>query len=157
MYPLQIFVGELIPSVYASMYRVALYIITSWEPTASLFKFILWFLLIHERLYFLQTNTFQGILATDFARSFAVFTYMCGDLSYSDRTLIGFISDFDIYALHPAANRSNAMAIACLNYPNNIWVNVVYQLTEGKLNTIYIQVWSLSIMSHTCKPLCTCS
>ena len=80
-------------------------------------------------------------------RSFAVFTYLCGDLSYSANTIIGFYSDDGLYALHPASDRLNAMAIACLNYPDNPWVNVVYELTAGKLKEI---VWSLNIVSCTC-------
>ena len=85
-------------------------------------------------IFFLQTNTFQGILATDFVRSFAVFTYKCGDLSYSAYTFIGVNSEDGLYAIHPASDRWNAMAIACLNYPGNPWVNVVHELTAaGKL------------------------
>ena len=34
-------------------------------------------------LIYPQTSTFQGILITDYSRSFAVFTYYCGDLRYS--------------------------------------------------------------------------
>ena len=104
-------------------------------------------------IFFLQTNTFQGILATDFVRSFAVFTYLCGDLSYSTDTVIGFFSEDGLNATHPASDRWNAMAIACLNYPNNPWVNVVYELTAGKLKEI---VWSLNIVSCcSCVVLCT--
>ena len=32
-------------------------------------------------------------------------------------------------------------AIACLNYPDNPWVNVVYELTAGKLKEINTKVW----------------
>ena len=87
-------------------------------------------------IFFLQTNTFQGILATNFVRSFAVFIYMCGDLSYSADTVIGFFSEDGLNATHPASDRWNAMAIACLNYPDNPWVNVVYELTAGKLKEL---------------------
>ena len=110
-------------------------------------------LLCYTSYSFLQTNTFQGILATDFVRSFAVFTYMCGDLSYSADTVIGFFSEDGLNATHPASDRWNAMAIACLNYPDNPWVNVVYELTAGKLKEI---VWSLNIVSCCSRAvLCT--
>ena len=98
-------------------------------------------------IFFLQTNTFQGILATNFVRSFAVFTYLCGDLSYSADTVIGFFSEDGLNATHPASDRWNAMAIACLNYPDNPWVNVVYELTAGKLNTKTYNI--VSYTSHS--------
>ena len=52
----------------------------------------------------IQTNTFQGILATNFVRSFAVFTYLCGDLSYSADTVIGVDFDDGSYVIHPASD-----------------------------------------------------
>ena len=107
------------------------------------------YVILFKIILFLQTNTFQGILATDFVRSFAVFTYMCGDLSYSTNTIIGFFSEDGLYATHPASDRGNAMAVACLNYPDNPWVNVVYKLTAGKLKEL-----NTKILSHTYSILC---
>lgn len=86
-----------------------------------------------KNILFLQTNTFQGILATDFERSFAVFTYKCGDLEFSGGANIGFSTRVGLYGIHVAAERGNAKAIACWNSPGNVWVNVVYKLTTGKL------------------------
>lgn len=86
--------------------------------------------------FYIQTNTFQGILATDFERSFAVFTYKCGDLDYSGGAIIGFSDSRFYYGMHVASERGNAKAIACLNYPENVWVNVVYELTFGKSTNI---------------------
>ena len=64
---------------------------------------------------------------------------MCGDLSYSANTFIGVYSEDGLFVIHPASDRENAMAVACLNYPDNPWVNVVYELTAAgklkKLNT----------------------
>ena len=84
-------------------------------------------------LFRLQTNTFQGILVTDYSRSFAVFTYNCGDLEFSNRATIGFSSGDGLFANHPATQRGSAQSIACLNQPVTPWVNVVYELTrEGE-------------------------
>ena len=87
--------------------------------------------------FYIQTNTFQGILATDFERSFAVFTYKCGDLDFSGGAIIGFSDTRSgYYRMHVASERGNAKAIDCLNYPENVWVNVVYKLTIGKSTNI---------------------
>jgi hypothetical protein len=83
-----------------------------------------------------QTNTFQGILATDFSRSFAVFTYKCGDLTFSGGATIGFATEDGLFANHIATIRGSAQSIACLNMPSSPWVNVVYEI------------------SMTCEPLC---
>ena len=77
-----------------------------------------------------QTNTFQGIIVTDFSRSFAVFTYYCGDLNYSNGATIGFTTTDGLFANHPATLRGSAQSIACLNYPATPWVNVVYEITS---------------------------
>ena len=78
----------------------------------------------------LQTSTFQGILITDYSRSYAVFTYYCGDLNYSFGASIGFAAPGGLFANHPAALAGSAQSIACLNMPTSPWVNVVYQITE---------------------------
>ena len=74
---------------------------------------------------------------TDFARSFAVFTYKCGDLDYSNHASVGFISEDGLFANHQAVFRSNTTAIACLNVPSSLWVNVVYDITlSGDLYSV---------------------
>lgn len=86
----------------------------------------------------LQTNTFQGILVSDFEQSFAVFTYKCGDLGFSGDATIGFVTEGGLYANHAATFRGNAKEVACLNSPNSPWVNIVYKLTDsGKLRNYY--------------------
>ena len=78
-----------------------------------------------------QTSTFQGILITDSVNSYAVFTYFCGDLSYSSDVAIGYGTEDGLYANHEATYRGSADLIACLNYPTSPWVNVVYELTRN--------------------------
>ena len=85
-----------------------------------------------------QTNTFQGILVSDFEQSFAVFTYKCGDLGFSGGATIGFVTAGGLFANHVATVRGNAKEVACLNSPNSPWVNVVYKLTDScKLGNHY--------------------
>ena len=71
------------------------------------------------------------MIVTDFSRSFSVFTYFCGDLSYSNGATIGFATGDGLFANNPATLRNSAQDIACLNYPATSWVNVVYEITSG--------------------------
>ena len=68
---------------------------------------------------------FQGILATDYYRSFAVFTYNCngnGVLSNKEAT-IGVVSeDGFIVGNHPSDR-------LCRNYPETHQDNIVYKLS----------------------------
>ena len=67
---------------------------------------------------------------TDSFSSFAVFTYYCGDLSYSNGAVIGFSTGSGLYANHEASYRGDADQIDCFNQPHTPWVNVVYELTR---------------------------
>ena len=80
-----------------------------------------------------QTNTFQGIITTDHMRSFAVFTYKCGDIGYSNSATIGFTAGDVLFANHPLTVRKRAQDIACINSPESQWVNVIYELTSEDL------------------------
>ena len=96
-----------------------------------------------DYIFALQTNTFQGMLVTNYSTSFAVFTYYCGDLGFSNGATIGFSSGDGLFANHPAVLRGSAQSIACLNQPTSSWVNVVYELTaagEDTLSTISQQL-----------------
>ena len=68
-------------------------------------------------------------MITDYSRSFAVFTYHCGDLDYSHGASIGFAAPGGLFANHPAALNDSAQSIACLNEPASPWVNVVYEIS----------------------------
>ena len=66
-----------------------------------------------------------------------MFTYKCGDLDFSGGAIIGFSeSRSNYYRMHFTSERGNAKAIACLNYPENVWANVVYKLSFGKSTNI---------------------
>ena len=78
-----------------------------------------------------QRNTFQGILVTNYTRSFAIFTYFCGDLEFSNSAQIGFFLEDGFQAIHPATSRG-PKSIACLNTPVSPWVNVVYEISAGE-------------------------
>ena len=64
---------------------------------------------------------------TDFERSYAVFTYYCGDLGYSNDATIGFSTGDGVYGNNDTILNG---FFAC--YPT-YWANVVYEIsTLGK-------------------------
>jgi len=85
-----------------------------------------------------QTNTFQGIVTTDHRRSFAVFSYKCGDIGFSNSATIGFTAEDVFFANHPLTVRRRAQDIACINSPESEWVNVVYELTSEDLQPLNV-------------------
>ena len=113
-------------------------LVSTWDSVpplgdTSIVSIVLFIATLLALFFELQTNTFQGVLVTDYSRSFAVFTYNCGDLDFSNGATIGFSSGDGLFANHPAIQRGSALSIACLNQPVTPWVNVVYELTrEGE-------------------------
>ena len=83
-------------------------------------------------------------MITDYSRSYAVFTYYCGDLNYSFGASIGFAAPGGLFANHPAALYGSAQSIACLNSPASPWVNVVYEITsqgnDSPTHTLHIYI-----------------
>ena len=77
-----------------------------------------------------QRNTFQAIIITDgIERSYAVFTYRCGSMEWSgEPATIGFNADEGLFENHPLSGAPNSRDIACENFPETVWNNVVYQL-----------------------------
>ena len=80
----------------------------------------------------LQTNTFQGIVTTDFNTSYAVFIYRCREMGYSASATIGFTSADVLFENHRLSGYG-AKNIACINSGDSQWVNIVYQLTREDL------------------------
>ena len=70
---------------------------------------------------------------TDFTTSsYAIFTYRCGDMSFSDPGLIGFTNNNDgLNITHGATYRGHPHFLSCLNEPNSEWVNVVYEIASS--------------------------
>ena len=82
-------------------------------------------------MYCIQKNNFQVVLATDGIKSFAVFTYKCGELNWShNRASIGFSASSSVFANHRLSQLLNVNDIACLESPSPPWSNVVYQIDE---------------------------
>ena len=102
----------------------------------------------HCVLLLLQTNTFQAVLVTDGANSFALFIYRCGDLQWSGGggfepgsvgATIGFGASSELFSNHRLSGTPSVTSIACLNTPDNQFFTVLYEITnstEGKEYTL---------------------
>ena len=79
----------------------------------------------------IQKASFQGVLATDHERSFAIFIYKCEDENarFSNRATIGYVTRDGGYANHEATFSNNPYSISCLDYPASQWTNVSYEIT----------------------------
>ena len=76
-----------------------------------------------------QNNTWQGLVITDGATSYAIFTYRCGDMNWAYGPTIGFNAAGDYYVNHPNTGSTNGEEIACLNSPTSQWYNLVYEIS----------------------------
>lgn len=85
-------------------------------------------------IFFVQTNTFQGIVITNGYQSFTVFTYRCGSMQWSGNAVIGFKANSELSSIHEFSGR-NAKSVACRNLPMSVWSNVVYQLRKYNHST----------------------
>ena len=85
----------------------------------------------------LQTNTFQAVMVTDGGtNSFAIFIYRCGDLQWSGGATIGYGASSEMFSNHRFSGTFFTTSIACLNTPDNQFVTLLYEITEGKKNTL---------------------
>ena len=67
-----------------------------------------------------MTNGFQ---------SYALFTYECGKLQWSGNADIGFKANSRLFDIRTMSG-STANSIACVNSPDSIWSNLIYQLRK---------------------------
>ena len=81
--------------------------------------------------FFSQRNTFQGIVITNGSKTYAVYTYHCNDIEWSDGSVIGFNAGGSYYANHPLSDSIAASDIDCVHRPGSEWNNVVYDLNPN--------------------------
>lgn len=81
--------------------------------------------------YHTLENTWQVLVITDGRTSYTVFTYRCGDMNWSGYATIGFNAAGDYFVNHPNTGSYYSHNIACLNYPNNQWYNLVYEISPS--------------------------
>ena len=74
---------------------------------------------------FLQ-NTFQLTVITNDVTTFAIFTYLCGDLDTTRTATVGFDASGVHYDNFEFPNNDN---LACSNQPLSDFSNIVYKLS----------------------------
>ena len=81
----------------------------------------------------LQTNTFQGILITDGTKSYAVHTYVCGEMEWGDESTVGFNAGGEYYENHPITGHFQSHFIACLQNMSagSLITNQIYDLVPN--------------------------
>ena len=89
---------------------------------------------VYYTFFCLQPNTFQVVVASNKTISYAIFTYKCGFLHWTDyNATIGYSAGPKYFNNHPLSKTPNVVNIDCLNYPTSNWSNVVYNLNKGML------------------------
>ena len=75
----------------------------------------------------MQDNNFQAVLVTDGSKSYAVYTYMCGELNWSDAATIGFNTPDELRFNHPLSGTEFIDEIACIHLENSL-NNIIFDL-----------------------------
>ena len=70
-------------------------------------------------------------MITDGRKTYAVYTYHCDDVQWSDGSVIGFNAGGSYYANHPLSDSIAARDIDCVHRPGSEWNNVVYDLNPN--------------------------
>ena len=96
----------------------------------------------------MQKATFQGLLATDFQRSFAVFIYYSNgrNTRFSDHASIGYVTRDGCFTNH------EAHTVSCLNYPASSSNIVVYEIS-GKYSVSMVCEVSLLLRASAASEL----
>ncbi len=74
-------------------------------------------------------------MITDGSKTYAVYTYRCNDMQWSDGSVIGFNAGGSYYANHPLSGSIAARDIDCVHHPLSEWNNVVYDLNPNETST----------------------
>ena len=84
----------------------------------------------------LQGNTFQAILTTNGTKSYAVFTYKCGELEWPFSAVIGYNAPvgntYNHYLSSVSSEQPPADEIACI-HTNSQWSNVIIDLETSNI------------------------
>ena len=70
------------------------------------------------------------VVVTNGTKSYAVFTYKCGELNWvmGSSAGIGFSASNTLFANHPLSRKTNVNDIACHNQQCRPWSNVLYEI-----------------------------
>ncbi len=82
-------------------------------------------------------NTFQAIAVSNGTESYALFTYKCGEMEWSDQAVIGYNggSPTDYFFNHPLSGTDDAQTIACQEFPDSVWTNLWHKISNENVVT----------------------
>ena len=63
-------------------------------------------------------------------KSYAIFTYKCGTLGWSEEAIVGYNAAGDYYMNHPLSGLYLTQSIACV-HNDSVWNNVIYDLVPN--------------------------
>ena len=82
--------------------------------------------------FLLQPNTFQVVVASQGSISYAIFTYKCDLLRWTNYNAgVGYSAGPNFFEEHTLSRNESVTDIDCLNYPSSVWYNLVYKLNGG--------------------------
>jgi len=119
--------------VQCQMRSLGPHIVLSVKQESNLSDSIIQILFVH-----FQTNSYEGLVITNRTESYAVFTYLCGALSWHGNATIGFNAGGTLYKNYPGSGSSSVHSIACTNYSRSVWTNVVYKLTPNGIKLLIL-------------------
>ena len=80
-----------------------------------------------------QSNSFQAVLITNGTKSYAIYTYKCDLIEWSNEATIGYNAAGDYYINHPFSGTALTDSIDCVHQPDSVWNNEIYDLVPGEL------------------------
>ncbi len=85
----------------------------------------------HYKCSYYQENTFQGIIISNGTKVYAVFTYVCEDMEWSDAAVVGYNAGGEPYQNHLLSGGPESRVIGCVHRPSSDVNNVVMDLAPG--------------------------
>ena len=103
-------------------------------------------------------------MITNGTKTYAVYTYHCGDIQWSEGSVIGFNAGGSYYVNHPLSDSIEARDIDCVHHPESEWNNVVYDVNPNGTIPIIPQtvtgyavcVCAMCVCMFACVCVCVC-
>ena len=89
-------------------------------------------IILRAASFFLQENTYEGVIISDGIRTYAVYTHHCDLLEWAgfgNNAVVGYSLRGTYFANHPLSGLEEVEDIGCLNQSRSDWTNLVYRLS----------------------------
>lgn len=86
-----------------------------------------------------ETNSFQGVVATNGQFTIAIFSYQCGGINTIRKgPIVGYRTSNTQWEEHHWSGTDAILQIDCSNYPLSSWSNLVYYINEGNWLLLFL-------------------